>query len=186
MKKAAIAIIALSCLSIYGCGSTDKNKEDAENISKSTKENGPMEAESPLERKYSSKIDGHTYEITINRYPNHNLPTVKDQLDQVFYDNSVKLVVKKDGVSFLIKDFSKEAFIDYLNDNDKKSTILLGMAFDEDKSNASKICIAAQLGQPGSSEGPAYTIEISTTDGSCSIIKDLQQDTNAEKYNEGD
>lgn len=185
MKKSVIAIVALSSLALAGCGSSEKKEAKEERVDSVAKA-APMEAERKLERSYTAKYGEHTYSISIKRYPNHELPIVKDQLDQEFYDNSVEIVILRDGKSFFEKNFSKEAFLDYLSEADRAGSILLGMAFDEEKSNGSKICIAAQIGQPGSGEGPAFTVEVSTSSAVCSILKDLQQDTNAEETPEGD
>lgn len=185
MRKNVIAIVALSSLVLAGCGSAERKETKEEKVDSVVK-TAPMEAERKLERSYTAEYGEHTYNITIKRYSNHELPIVKDQLDQEFYDNNVEIAILCDGKSFFEKNFSKEAFLDYLSEADKASSILLGMAFDEEKSNGKKICIAAQIGQPGSGEGPAFTIEISTSNAVCSILKDLQQDTNAENLPEGD
>lgn len=176
------------CIVLFGLGRMRLigKKEAKEERVDSVAKTAPMEAERKLERSYTAKYGEHTYSISIKRYPNHELPIVKDQLDQEFYDNSVEIVILRDGKSFFEKNFSKEAFLDYLSEADRAGSILLGMAFDEEKSNGSKICIAAQIGQPGSGEGPAFTVEVSTSSAVCSILKDLQQDTNAEETPEGD
>lgn len=176
------------CIGLFGLGRMRLigKKEAEEERVDSVAKTAPMEAERKLERSYTAKYGEHTYSISIKRYPNHELPIVKDQLDQEFYDNSVEIVILRDGKSFFEKNFSKEAFLDYLSEADRAGSILLGMAFDEEKSNGSKICIAAQIGQPGSGEGPAFTVEVSTSSAVCSILKDLQQDTNAEETPEGD
>lgn len=71
----------------------------------------PWTAERKLERSYTAKYGEHTYSISIKRYPNHELPIVKDQLDQEFYDNSVEIVILRDGKSFFEKTSVRKRFL---------------------------------------------------------------------------
>lgn len=183
MKKNIISIFTLICLLVCSCNS-EKKGETHTSTETTVQTSKPMDAEKKLKRNYTVDIDGNHYNIIIERYPDHSLPTVKDQLEQEFYDNSVKILITRNNQEFFSKIFKKEAFIDYMSEEYKNGSILLGMAFDKEKTNKNKICIAAQLGQPGTGEGPAFTVEIITSDASCSIIRDLQQDTNAENNEE--
>lgn len=110
MKKSVIAIVALSSLALAGCGSSEKKEAKEERVD-SVAKTAPMEAERKLERSYTAKYGEHTYSISIKRYPNHELPIVKDQLDQEFYDNSVEIVILRDGKSFFEKTSVRKRFL---------------------------------------------------------------------------
>lgn len=184
MKKTLLLVAIAATLLTTGCGNEKKTTDQRDTISTPTTK-GPLPADNELTRNYTAQLGGHTYAITIHRAPNESLPTVKDALDQEFYDNSVDVAITRDGETFFTKTFTKEAFEDYLESADRTSTVLLGMAYDEEKSGGSHLCLAAQVGQPGTGEGPAFTIDIPTTGDAYSILRDTQQDTNAEQV-EGD
>lgn len=109
-EKSVIAIVALSSLALAGCGSSEKKEAKEERVDSVAKA-VPMEAERKLERSYTAKYGEHTYSISIKRYPNHELPIVKDQLDQEFYDNSVEIVILRDGKSFFEKTSVRKRFL---------------------------------------------------------------------------
>lgn len=179
MKKKNLLLLLLTAALSVSCGGDKKDNDRAAQTSEQAETKGPQDADKPLNRTYTATIGGKSYEISVNRSPDHELPTVKDQLDQEFYDNSVRVSITNGGNEIFARTFTKEAFADYLSEADKNGMVLLGMAYDEEKTTGSRICLAAQIGQPGMGEGPAFTIEISADGSSCSIVRDMQQDTNA-------
>jgi len=178
MQKVLILTALAAALLVQGC-SSDK-KPEAKRIAVDTaKPKAPMPADNELTRDYTATLGANTYTITIHRTPDKSLPTVKDALDQEFFDNSVAVTITRGGEAFFSKTFTKEAFEDYLGSADRTGSILLGMAYDEEKSSRGHLCLAAQVGQPGTGEGPALTVDIPTAGGAYSILHDTQQDTNA-------
>lgn len=186
MNKILLIAAALTCLLGTSCGG-DKSTKPQEETTTSPKAKGPL-ADNELKRNYKAALGGKTFDITISRRPAKDRPTVKDELDQTFYDNVVDVTVTCDAQPYFSKTFTKEAFEDYLSPADRQSTIFMGMAFDEEKSDGRHICLAAQIGKPGTGEGPAFTIEIPTSgSGSTySILRDTQQDTNAQSAEEAE
>lgn len=182
MKKAFIPVLGLAIgFTLAGCGGNGEAQQQQTTDSVATvKPQGPI-ADSELKRDYSVSMGGHEYAIVVSRYPDKQVPTVKDQLDQEFYDNCVDVTITRDGSAFFSKTFKKEAFEDYLSAADRKGAVLLGMAYDDTKSGDGRICLAAQVGQPGMGEGPAFTVEIPTGGGPYSIVRDVQQDTTADE-----
>jgi hypothetical protein len=178
MKKIVIAVAAAAGMTLMSCGSEKASTPQADSV-KTVATQGPQPADNELSRDYRSTIEGHNYVISIHRTPDSSLPTVKDELDQEFYDNRVVVTITRDGDSIFHQALTKEDFLDYLSADERRGSILLGMVYDEEKSSRLHHCLAAQVGQPGTGEGPAFTIEIPLAGGSTfSIVRDSQQDTN--------
>lgn len=138
---------------------------------------GTPYAESELKNTSTAKLGGRTYQITVERRADTSLPVVTDELGNRFYDNRVEVSILRDGQSFLQRSYTKDAFSDFLSASDKQGTVLLGMAFDADRSDARAIRLGAQIGQVGVEEGPAFIVEIPLSGAASSIVRDSNQDT---------
>lgn len=180
MKKTSCLLLSAVLVALSACGGKDDNKAADTDVTAATQQKGPRPAEDELTRRDTARLGGQTYVVSIHRRADTSLPTVTDPLDQVFYDNSVEVSVTRGGEPFFSKTFRKEAFTGFLSEADRETCILLGMAYDESNSSAGHICLAAQVGQPGTGEGPAFTIDIPTDGGAYSIVRDAQQDTTSE------
>ena len=113
----------------------------------------------------------------MERRADTSLPVVTDELGNRFYDNRVEVSILRDGQSFLQRSYTKDAFSDFLSASDKQGTVLLGMAFDADRSDSRAIRLGAQIGQVGVEEGPAFIVEIPLSGAASSIVRDSNQDT---------
>lgn len=184
MKKRTPLSLALLALLAAACSQGEKREATTAAATTSVTQKAPQAADAPLTRCDTAQLGGHTYIVTIARTPDKALPTVTDPLDQVFYDNAVTVDIARDGASLFSKTFRKEAFSGFLTESDRTSAILLGMAFDAERSTAATLCLAAQVGQPGTGEGPAFTVEIPAGGGAPSIVRDTRQDTMAEEGDE--
>ena len=177
MKKSIFIIsLGISTLALTASCGNKENKEgsDTDSLAQPSAPT-PRESEGDMERTYSAKIQGNNYSITISRKTDKSLPTVKDDLDTEFYDNSVTVKIARNGGEFYSKTFTKEAFKGFLTDGDYDKCVLNGMAYDEEKSGGGHICIAAMVGQPGLGEGHAFTLDIPTDGSTASIVKAEQQ-----------
>lgn len=177
MKKSIFIIsLGISALALTSsCGNKDnKAGINADSLSQNSTST-PRESEGDMQRTYSAKLQGDNYEITISRKTDKRLPTVKDDLDYEFYDNSVTVRIDCNGKEFYSKTFTKEAFKGFLPNADYEKCVLNGMAYDEDNSGGGDICIAAMVGQPGLGEGHAFTLEIPTDGSATSIVRAEQQ-----------
>lgn len=179
MKKIMLLAVGVAGLTLTSCGG-EKPAQTAQDSTTTVVVTGPLPADDDLTRHYADTLGNRAYAITIKRTADETSKTVTDEFDQEYYDNSVSVHITRDGAEFFSKTFTKEAFEDYLTAADS-SSVLLGMAYDEDKSNNGKVCLAAQIGLPGTGEGPAFTIEIPAAGGVYSIVRDTQQDTNAQE-----
>lgn len=180
MRKTSCLVFPVALLVLSACGGKGDNSAPAADSVAVVQNKGPRPAEDELTRCDTARLGGRTYVVSIHRYADTSLPTVTDPLDQIFYDNCVEVSLTRDGEPFFTKTFRKEAFSGFLSEADRTSCILLGMAYDESKSSAGHICLAAQVGQPGTGEGPAFTVDIPADGGACSIVRDTRQDTTSE------
>lgn len=186
MKKTPLIIAFSSLALLTACGGrTESAQTDADSAVQTALADGPRSADGDLQRESSATLGGHQYTISIHRYADKSLSTVKDELGQEFYDNSVEIKIQRDGSNFYSKTFTKEAFLNHLSASDRTSTILLGMAFDAERSEANTLCFGAQIGQPGIESGPAFTVLIPTNGSAVSILRDTVQDTSGSEP-EGD
>ena len=118
--------------------------------------------------------NGHTYQYTLDRAADKSLPTVKNELGQPYYDNSITLSVKRDGEVFFARKFTKEAFANFLSDDYKTNASLLGLAFDRAADDG--LHFGAMVGYAGTEEGGMLFTVVLAADGSVSIIRGEQPD----------
>lgn len=174
--KYTLPFVAL-LLTTTACG--DKKSEPTANPADTTavmtNSNAPY-ADASLQNEFTAKLGGKSYHITISRKADSTLPVVTDELGKQFYDNRVEVNITCDGTDFFHKSYTKEAFADFLSSAEKEGTVLLGMAFDSEKSDGHAIRLGAQIGQVGIEEGPAFSIEIPLNGGASGIVRDKNQD----------
>ncbi len=175
----ACAICLLTVLS--ACSGKKSDGDAAMQDSTQTQQSDAPYADPSQTSTSEAILGGKHYEITIARSADKSLPVVTDDMGKTFYENRVDVTVKCDGEDLFHKSYSKEAFADFLTSaTDRQGTVLLGMAFDKSRSNASTICLGAQIGQIGIEEGPAFCVEIPLNGGAASIVRDNKQDTAGE------
>ncbi len=143
-------------------------------------QNDSMQTDAPSERvpysdrertaTYETETGGHKYKIAIHQSPDKALPTVKDVLDQHFYDNRIDVTITRDGGEEIFShSFTKEAFVGHLNKDDVGKFVLSAMGLDEGASAAGQIVLTAQVGEPGSEEPQHFRISIPTSGKGFSI-----------------
>ncbi len=177
MKKALFITAACLSLMLTACGGSEEKKSAPADSASVSAAHGPIPADNDLTRTSTVKQQGQTFYVEIRRYVDKQLPTVKDELGQDFYDNSVEVTIQHEGTQFFRHTFSKEDFAEFLSEEERRTYVFLGMAYDDRKAEGRDLCLAAQLGQPGTGEGPAFTIEIPIDGGAFSIVRDTQQET---------
>ena len=180
MKHVLISAMAfLLMASVASCGGnkTQDNVADADSTQTTAHTDAPY-ADPGQQSSYTATLGGKTYGISIHRQADQSLPVVTDELGKKFYDNRVDVVITCDNAEFFKKSYTKEAFAGFLTASaEAEGTVLLGMAFDSEKSDGHAIRLGAQIGQVGVGEGPAFTIEIPLDGGVSSIVRDNNQDT---------
>lgn len=181
MSKNTSCIVAALVLALFtGCGGkSEPAPEQADSTAQvaQTVSDAPV-ADPDWSSEATEEIDGHEYKISVKRSADKDLPTLKGELGQPYYDNQVTIRIERDGSIFYSKTFRKEAFLDFLSEADRRNDMLLGIAYD--CADEKGLRFGAQLGLPGSESGPIFTLTI-TTDGTASITKDYTQDTSGEE-----
>lgn len=183
MKK--VIYVACSLLFVAGiaaCGG-QKEGETAQTHSETAQNEVSDEpyADSSLESSSTAQLGGHTYVVKVNRVSDKQLPVVEDELGKKFYDNRVDVTVTRDGQEFFSRSYTKEAFADFLSAAESRGTVLLGMAYDSEKSDSRAICLGAQIGEVGIGEGPVFTVEIPLDGSASGIVRDSEQDTTGDE-----
>lgn len=173
-----VCLLFLCCCFTAACGDkkTQGEAATADSLAQTTAKDAPYE-EPELKNTFTAKLAGKNFEITVVRRADKSLPVVTDELGKQFYDNRVDVTILSDGEPFFERSYTKEAFADFLSSAEKQGTVLLGMAYDSEKSDASTLRLGAQIGQVGIEEGPAFSVEIPLDGGASSIVRDQEQDT---------
>lgn len=174
----ALAALSLVILTA-ACGGGGKDGGSQTDTTQTAQTKEPY-ADSPLNNDYKATLGGHAYEIRIARHADKALPVVHDDMGAAYYDNRVDVTVTRDGAAFFSRAYTKEAFADFLSANESRGMVLLGMAYDPERSNERAIHIGAQIGQIGIEEGPAFSIEIPLDGSAASITRDKNQDTSGD------
>ena len=135
MKISVLGACAIFMLS--SCGEKKSNvKEEARQTEQQQAVAGTPYAEPELKNSSTAKLGGGTYQITEERRSDTSLPVVTDELGNRCYDNRVEVSILCDGQPFFKRSYTKDAFSDFLSASDKQGTVLLGMAFDADRSDS--------------------------------------------------
>ena len=180
MNKHLIYAMAATIFGLAAMVACNGNKSDKETAGTDTVQAVGTDkpyADSEACQTYSAKLGGQSFEITISRKADTSLPTVTDENGKQFYANRVDVDIKAEGKDFFHRSYTREAFEDFLNEEEKRGTVLLGMAYDSEKSDGHAIRLGAQIGQVGVEEGPAFSIEIPLDGSASSIVRDSNQDT---------
>jgi len=89
---------------------------------------------------------GKPYTITIDRVPVDSLPQVKDENNQPYVDNRVKLtIMRADGSAFFQRTFTKASFNIYIDDSFRKNGILAGFRYDEVENSGIEFSVVVAL-----------------------------------------
>ena len=89
---------------------------------------------------------GKPYTITIDRVPVDSLPQVKDENNQPYVDNRVKMtIVRSDGSVFFERTFTKASFNTYIDDSFRKNGILAGFRYDEVENSGIEFSVVVAL-----------------------------------------
>lgn len=179
MKTLFAAAAAATLITFTACGNKENTAtQAAESETNTVAPSGPMESASPLLRTDTLRTGGAALVVSVERRTGKDLPTVRDENNEEFYDNSVEITARKDGEVVLTRLITKSDFDSYLGADEKRMGVLQGMALVPEKSSARSLTFGAQVGQPGlDGEGPAFTVVLNLEDGAISISKDHNQDT---------
>lgn len=172
MKKIFIPATLCALLTLTACGGEKKNdRAEADSLAAAARKE-PMVADSDMQFSDTITRGDHFYEVSIHRFADKDLPTVKDELDQTFYDNCVRITIRRDGKDFFTKEFRKEAFADFISEAELANFILIGMNLDRSRTSSRRILLTARVGAQGSDTPRPFRVEIPTGGGAPSIMLD--------------
>lgn len=121
---------------------------------------------------------GSTYKVVVKRSSDAELPIVKVDENNKYFDNVIQVrVLRKDGTEFFNRTFKKSDFSEYLDSHTKEAGALLGIVYV--KAEGDYLYFAASVGSPDvtSDEYVPLVLKISRM-GSVVITKDQVLDTN--------
>lgn len=179
MRRFFAYLLSLSGLLLVfsACSSKQSQAPLTSDSTQLSLQSSPLYAMPALENRYSDRLGGHDFVVIVSRQPDETLPKAIDELGVAYTDNRVEVLITKDGQDFFRGTYTKSSFLEALSQSEALGTVLLGMAYDSQKSSESILCLGAQIGQIGIEEGPAFTIEIPLAGGAPKIVRDLEQDT---------
>lgn len=179
MKKNVWSVLFWLSVGLMASCSTEKKEQNDSALNVET-QNTEMQKEAEqteLKQTYTAEFGNRHYDIHMKRTSAVDLPKVVDEFGTESYDNRVEIILSSEGKALYEKSFTKENFLPYLKENEKKETILLGMAYDASHSDSKSFCFGAQIGLPGVEEGPAFRVFINMNNGAVTIERDIEQDT---------
>lgn len=173
-----LAALSLATL-CTACSWKSQSGKSADSTQVSQKNDQPY-AEPDSRRTFTAKLGGQTYDINIVRTADKALPLVTDDMGKHYYDYRVEVTVACGGKLFYSHSYTKDDFAGSLSEDEKRTMVLLGMAYDSTTSTDQDICLAAQIGQVGIEEGPAFRITIPVNGAAPRIERDNRQDTSGD------
>lgn len=123
---------------------------------------------------------GGTYTIYVERKADRQLPLAIDETGNKYFDNRITLTIKRsDGSDFFNRTFSKNDFIQYV-DEEYKDGGMLGIVFD--CIDGDKLRFAASIGSPDKMSDNYVPLVLTITRvGGVAIDKDTKLDTTSDE-----
>lgn len=116
------------------------------------------------------KLKGRNYHLLIQRVPADSLPHVKNDMGDIYADNTITLRITRDkGEKVFSKTFTKQDFSSVVAANLLPQCILEGMVFD--KTTPQGIVLAASISVPQTDLYVPVSITVSP-DGKMTIVKE--------------
>lgn len=141
--------------------------------------NKPIQKMSGYEQSREVEWVESTYKVVVKRMSDKELPIVKIDDTNKYYDNKITLrVLRKDGTEFFNRTFTKSDFESCLDQHTKEQGALLGIVYV--KAAGDNLFFAASVGSPdvASDEYVPMVLKISRM-GVVSISKDQLLDTDS-------
>ena len=175
MTKSLFVVIATGViLSVVACGEKKKSQDIITQRVETVKPQAPERMQEYDDSRNVAWI-GKQYKVTVHRQPADSLPLVKDETGQKYVDNVISVsVFRSDGSKFYSRQFTKADFVNYLDDDYRKTGILEGLVFD--KADGDWLEFAASVCHPHTDEYIPLVVKLSRM-GQLTIQRDTQMDT---------
>ena len=175
-----VTILMFSVFVFSSCSCSDKKSEESEQDIWVAPEKTDTIAKLPSVDMPDDTVTvkGSLLHFSYLLSPADSLPTVTSYTGQRYYDNSVNLMVKKDGETMFKKHFTKNSFKDCVPSKELKKLSLVGFNYYQAKrDDQSKLYFVAMIGDPDDNDENFYFCEILITDsGNTHIQKAKTED----------
>ena len=174
MIKTKELILLLCVVVLAGCG-TRQERTGYEAVAKHEPEVRHMPEYGLTD---STEAYGHKYVYEINRTASETLPMVKDDMEDWFADNEIRLQIWRDGREMFDEVFTKEVFRDGLDNNFYQQSILDGIRFVRVEKGQGMV-FSMSISYPESDMSVPFLLTI-TDAGGFSFVKDDNLDMEGE------
>lgn len=107
----------------------------------------PIQKMSQYEQTRAVEWMGAEYQVAVKRVSDPRLPVLRIDAATRYYDNTITVkILRKDGSVFFSRSFTKDDFVDCLDDQTKEKGALLGIVFVSDEGDF--LDFAASVGSP--------------------------------------
>lgn len=186
MLKTHLIISAASLLLFASCSEKQEKQDIIVPAPQAEVKKGPQQMK-PIKQEREVTWLGKEYTVFVLRNVDKNLPQVKDENGQEYYDNAIEVNVKRaDGTDAFRRKFTKKDFSSCAgSSNVAKEGGLLGIVFDRVEGN--NLVFAVSVGSPDvqSDAFVPLVMKIDRT-GNLSMSQDTQIDSSADNEYEED
>ena len=181
MRECVYSVL-LATLALTACGEKKKSDNVIAQRVVEVAPSTPVRMQEYTDERDVQWVEGRQYHVAIHRQAGDSLPMVKDEMGQKFVDNCITLAVtRSDGSVFFSRSFTKSDFMQYLDDDYRRTGILEGFVFD--KANGDFLEFAASVSHPQTDEYIPLVVRLSRM-GELTVKRDTQLDTYAEESEE--
>lgn len=165
-----LCLLLFASIVLSGCGNKDK-KQDTWTIP----EHEVVTRQLPeLALTDSVKAGNHLYSYDILRTPCDSLQKVKDDMDDLYRDNTIRLTLRRDGAKYFDKTFTKATFAKDIEKDFYNNAILDGIRFLKAEPGQGLVFSFA-VSYPDSDMSVPFLMTI-TDSGSFTFVKDENLD----------
>lgn len=118
-------VLAVSAMVLASCGNRNKNQDGWV-----APEHEVVTRQMPdLQLTDSVRMGGKQYVYDILRTPSDSLDKVKDDMEDLYLDNTIRLTIRRDGAVFFDRTFTKATFAASIDKSFYQNAILDGIRF---------------------------------------------------------
>jgi len=177
-----ILLTAAVVLSLSGCREKSTKSADVIIIDRPTEEThvrGPQALDAVSDTK-TVEMGDKSYSISISRTPADSASMVTDAYGDRYFDNRIQLTIRRSADSSVVlqRDFTKHTFARYVDNGkfDMSRAILEAVVFD--RVDGKRFRFGASVAYPNSDDDYIPFVVTIATDGTMSIDRDMEMDTN--------
>lgn len=175
MRKISYFISIVTLLSaLAGCTGKPKQSDEKQALQIDSVSSTGVQHMQVSRSELDVKLKGKNYHLFIQRVPADSLPHVKNDMGDVYADNTITLRITRDkGEKVFSKTFTKQSFSSVVAGNLLPQCILEGMVFD--KTTPQGIVFAASISVPQTDLYVPISITVSS-DGKMTMVKEEEME----------